>query len=523
MAQKYLTIMEVSQKQAFIFASNRLKKNVENSNIIAWIMDPEYFEQTIADPALFTEEKNLVYSGGGHTVLQFDSKDTAKSFTSKITKAIHDTFVGVDVFACTIVCENDDLGKNLEELTKTLERKKSVRKSAFHQGSFGIEKIDSETLLPELSAEELKKDYGEGFAQFEKQIKDGMSYPGYREPDKLEELGGSRDVSNFIAVVHIDGNAMGKRVENLTEKEGQTDWEAHRKKRRTFSESIDHDFKESYKEMVEEIVKNLENGNLGSLDLRKGILPIRRLITAGDDICFVTEGRIGIECANIFIQKLNKKTNAVDHEGYMACAGVAIVHRKYPFYKAYELAEMLCSNAKKFGANIDKNGLGKNISALDWHIEFGEIKDTLEEIRSSYQMKDGGRLELRPYIVSVSEELKDKETIRLYKNFRELIRRIQSEETTGDAISYARNKLKNLRSVLKGGEEETYYYMKVNHIEQLALESYYDIYQKIDYSRIGTGEGLDGKVFAETADGVRRSLLFDAIEAVDTYVRLDTE
>lgn len=122
-----------------------------------------------------------------------------------------------------------------------------------------------------MSAEELKKDYGEGFAQFEKQIKDSMSYPGYREPDKLEELGGSRDVSNFIAVVHIDGNAMGKRVENLTEKDGQTDWEAHRKKRRTFSESIDQDFKESYKEMVEEIVKNLENGNLGSLDLRKGI------------------------------------------------------------------------------------------------------------------------------------------------------------------------------------------------------------------------------------------------------------
>ena len=82
MAQKYLTIMEVSQKQAFIFASNRLKKNVENSNIIAWIMDPEYFEQTIADPALFTEEKNLVYSGGGHTVLQFDSKDIARNFTT---------------------------------------------------------------------------------------------------------------------------------------------------------------------------------------------------------------------------------------------------------------------------------------------------------------------------------------------------------------------------------------------------------------------------------------------------------
>ena len=523
MAQRYLTIMEVSQKQAFIFSSNRLRKNVENSNIIAWIMDPEYFEKTIADSALFTKEKNLVYSGGGHTVLQFDTKDAARNFTSKITKAIHDTFAGVDVFACTVACEDDDLGKNLEELTKALERKKSVRKSAFHQGSFGVEKLDSETLLPELSTEELKKDYGDEFVQFEKKIKDSMSYPGYREPDKLEELGGSRDISNFIAVVHIDGNAMGKRVENLSKGNDTTDWEAHRRKRKEFSESIDHDFKESYREMVGEIVKNLENGNLESLNLKKGILPVRRLITAGDDICFVTEGRIGIECANIFIQKLNKKTNMVDHEGYMACAGVAIVHRKYPFYKAYELSEMLCSNAKKFGANIDKDGLGKNISAIDWHIEFGEIKDTLEEIRDSYQMKDGGRLELRPYIISASEELKDKETVRLYKNFRELIHSIQTEETSGSTISYARSKLKNLRSVLTGGEEETHYYMKANHIEQLAMESYYDIYQKTDYSKIGTGEGLSGKVFEETADGVRRSLLFDAIEVVDTYVRLDTE
>lgn len=68
-------------------------------------------------------------------MLQFDSQDAARDFTSKITKAIHDTFAGVDVFACTIGCEDDDLGKNLEELTKALERKKSVRKPLFHQGS----------------------------------------------------------------------------------------------------------------------------------------------------------------------------------------------------------------------------------------------------------------------------------------------------------------------------------------------------------------------------------------------------
>lgn len=50
-----------------------------------------------------------------------------------------------------------------------------------------------------------------------------------------------------------------------------------------------------------------------------------------------------------------------------ACAGVAIVHQSYPFYKAYEIAESLCSSAKKYNASLDKEGCA-NACAIDWHI-----------------------------------------------------------------------------------------------------------------------------------------------------------
>ena len=42
MSERYLTILEVSQKQAYIFQSNELKKNILNSAVIAWIMDQDY-------------------------------------------------------------------------------------------------------------------------------------------------------------------------------------------------------------------------------------------------------------------------------------------------------------------------------------------------------------------------------------------------------------------------------------------------------------------------------------------------
>ena len=137
-----------------------------------------------------------------------------------------------------------------------------------------------------------------------------------------------------------------------------------------------------------EIVKyNIEKEKLKDLSIKDKKFPVRRIITAGDDICFVTEGRIGLECAVTFIKELNKCQNKEDKEGYAACAGVAIVHQKYPFYKAYELSELLCSNAKKYAASLSEDKSGKEISVIDWHIEFGEIKDTLKEIRKGYETK----------------------------------------------------------------------------------------------------------------------------------------
>ena len=35
-----LTMLEVSQKQSYIFSSNKLKDNITNSAVIAWIMSP---------------------------------------------------------------------------------------------------------------------------------------------------------------------------------------------------------------------------------------------------------------------------------------------------------------------------------------------------------------------------------------------------------------------------------------------------------------------------------------------------
>ena len=475
--------MEVSQKQAYIFQSNELQKNIRNSAVIAWIMDGEYLEETVSDKELFNQKQNMVYSGGGHTVLEFAGREQAVRITEIVTKTIKRDYPGIDLFAKTIAYEEaKSPAENLKELIKALERKKSVRRAAFHQGSFGVEKIDTNTLNPILYHAEKEKQIPKIEA-----VDKNLSVPGYRQVFKFEELGGTKDESNFIAVVHIDGNAMGKRVEKLQQRDQHLPWEAYKNNLSEFSVSVDADFKAAYREMTEVIAKNIQNGNLDTLDRTDNNFPVRKIIMAGDDVCFVTEGRIGLECAAVFLNKLCNKSNKADYEGYAACAGVAIVHQKYPFYKAYELAEMLCSNAKKYGVPLSRDGFGSDVSMIDWHIEFGEVKDTLDELRAEYLDADGNSMSGRPYIVQAPRAVLEKGTDRDYGKVRSLIQKLQNEE------SCARGTIKELRNALKLGKDETEHFILFHRIDELLKWEFSDNYK----------------------------MLFDAVELIDTFIMLE--
>lgn len=500
---RFLTILEISQKQAFIFASNKLKDNVRNSAIIESVLSANYLMDALKSEG-YSNEENMVYSGGGHTILEFQDMNEAKRNIRILTEKIYKEFEDIEVFAKVIEFDEQKSAKeNINTLISELEKKKAIRKSAFRQGSYGLEFIDTNTLsrVSKSKDEEALKRVEDEVYKKEKSL-----FPeGFDSADKFENLGGSKNDSNFIAVVHIDGNGMGKRVEEFYEKIKDHSWEETKKELRQFSEGIANDFENAYRGMVNRIANSIMQGSevYTKLNLSKNenkYFPIRRVITAGDDVCFVTEGRIGIECARIFIEELGDCVNPADGKGYSACAGVAIVHQKYPFYRAYELSEMLCSNAKKYGASISPEDNGRSISSIDWHVEFGELKDSLSEIRKSYINEDGYKLEMRPYIVAAPDSiLKDEKfSYKLYSNFKSILKSVISKEN-----SFATGKIKNLRTVLKENEESIQYYLTFNKMNAIA------------------GKNNDGKVFVQQADGENRSILFDAIEIIDTFIAID--
>lgn len=495
-------ILEVSGKQDYIFSGKKLRENAERSAEIAYVTDDAFFRDTAGE--LYDGEKNLIYGGGGHAVLQFENEAQARRFGMRVSEAVLRRYPGMELFVKLVAAAGDRApGDELQELLRALERKKALRSGSFHRRSLGPEQLDGVTHRPRaLDDREMRAPAPQPVDPPE----------GWSFPSSFDELTGK---DNFIAVVHIDGNAMGARVNRLYGSHREPgDWERFRRSAKRFSEGIREDFAEAFRETAEDLAAQRELW--AGLELREGLLPLRPVILAGDDVCFVSAGSLGLSCAKRFLEKLRRKRNREDGLPYAACAGVAMVHQKYPFHSAYDLAEELCSNAKRFGAELD--GAGR-VSAMDWHIDFGQLKDGLGAIREDYATEDGRRLELRPVTVVIPEGVDDSASgVRTWSFFRSLCSAMQ-----GEYGRVARSKIKDLREALKQGDAESRFFLRdkgvtdflshcfdAEHAENAAAEA---------FRQMRESGALRREAFRE-AGGVSRCLLFDAIEMIDHCVFL---
>lgn len=491
---RILTILEVSQKQNYIFSSKKLRANAERSDEIAYVTGSEFFRESAQ--ALYDERENLIYAGGGHTVLQFDNREQAVAFTEKVTEAAVRRFDGMEMFATSISYdESKTAGENLTALSAALERKKALREHSFRWTSFGVEALDRFQNYRPCRVEEPNASVRRTPSVLPA-APDGWTYP-----TQFEDLTGD----NFIAVVHIDGNAMGSRVDGLYKQCG-ADWEKCKKSLRRFSEGIQTDFEHAFRQTVQTLIDSYDA-------VEQPKLPIRPIILAGDDVCFVTSGKIGLESARVFLEHLAALTNQEDGKAYAACAGVALVHKKYPFHQAYNLAEELCSSAKRYGTAIDKDG---RVSAIDWHIEFGQLKGNLSDIREDYETENGCRLELRPVSVVVPAEVNNAPAgQRTYDFFKAMSSAMRSEYG-----KIARSKIKELREALKQGEVESIFFLRDKKVQDLLYHGFDALYRtdqaKLEAYRamIGSGQKMRKEAFVNL-DGSKRCLFFDAIEMID--------
>ena len=216
----------------------------------------------------------------------------------------------------------------------------------------------------------------------------------YGEKD-LDKLVTRKGEESLLAVVYIDGNNMGAKVQNVLGRE--TSYDQCVKKLRETSEFIQKNYVEDRIKDIDQMLE--EKAKKGKKKAGK-----RLVVFAGDEINLICNARDAYDIAKTYLKGLHQVSWKDSTEPCSACAGIAIFHSHAPYAQAYKIAEECCESGKtrmkKLEKAREKEGKSKEVCYIDVHYCQKGIGMSLDDIRE----KEVGGLISKPWLLDMEDE-----------------------------------------------------------------------------------------------------------------------
>ena len=516
-----IAIYDISGIQSFIFSTNKLREMVGGSKIVHKILFellPKKlgYENDNWENEDFSKEipqgrsGNVIYIGGGNALVLYENEESYKSVTIELQKEVFElSGGGIRLFHAKIKIDHlDKKGSFVEKIQKPLMQalttyKQNTAPIQTARGfAFGAQ--DNETKEPIVSVSP-SEDSPCKYASYGRFKKNEIFYSTRDEEKSSKEISQyyadnfeqfrDEEEKSFVAVIHIDGNTMGKQIINFANKnqEEKTLFE-QLKAMRELSKEISKIYRDTLDNTVNEIFKKeieTEKAYRAAQQLTKNI-PYREIISDGDDITVIIKSNKALQFCDLFVKTLEKEYGNYLHlkDFHISVGiGIAFVHDKFPFSTAYDIAEQLCKNAKKRGLEypFSKNNIDVTHSSMDFQIIKSGMTTDIKNFRASNYYLDKHNQEpkcllRRPYLY-IKENVPKEYT---YTNFIDTYEELVN-------LGIANNKLKALQHAYATSEMEIDYVIQmIKARKKCELQpwmgnkaTYFDIFDVWDYLKGG--------------------------------------
>lgn len=443
MVEFIVTVIDTVGIQNFIFGSNKLKQNVGASELVNYVthemvyhglveigetnikkrsfyrgsLEKTLNKKTIEDDNLDSE---LVYTGGGNAIILFKNCELAKKFTKNYSREAILKAPGLQL-AIThkkFIWENNDLKDKIRDTVHKVKQKKFDL--TFSSPLLGIG-VNADCQYTGLPASKIEKS-DDGYIRVSNEVSaklnffDDIKYQIRRrlldtETRKIitEKLSptekisvdfiynfndlGTKNESSYMAVVHIDGNEMGKRIAKFSNEHAGSNRE-YINSIRSFSDSVEKNSVNALKMTIKKLIEfsHNEDGKLKigkDIEIKRGgdksekdtlFLPFRPIVFGGDDITFVCDGRLGLTLTEFLLEQLVSEKLWNNEPPISARAGIAIVKTHFPFHQSVQISYDLAESAKCYLKGRKEYG-EENVSALDWHFATSGVIEDIKDLR----------------------------------------------------------------------------------------------------------------------------------------------
>lgn len=173
-----------------------------------------------------------------------------------------------------------------------------------------------------------------------------------RRPQDFDELRGSADGKDYLALIYADGNNMGQKMSSLRALDDI----------QKLAQSIDDAVYDALAEAIRQKLPVNEETRLFPFDI---------LMIGGDDVMIATSASVALDVACTLASTFYERTKDNNQDCSLS-VGVVLAPVKYPFGPLHDLAESTLRFAKKEGASRRAQRDGAKASATEAKQKYGD-------------------------------------------------------------------------------------------------------------------------------------------------------